>query len=137
LILNVVFSKEFLKPYYQTENLSKGVPRSHLVEGFDQMSCLSLWVDQGVGDAPAAKIKIRKPFSRSSSLKEVVEEEVLPKVSVPMKEKGKGKGIEKPIGVIDRAPLQQKDKGKSIEKPVEVININTPPSNHTFKRLIR
>jgi hypothetical protein len=39
--------------------------------------------------------------------------------------------------VIDRAPVQQKDKGEAIEKPVEVININTPPSNHTFKRLIR
>jgi hypothetical protein len=24
-----------------------------------------------------------------------------------------------------------------MKKPVEVININTPPSNHTFKRLIR
>jgi hypothetical protein len=87
--------------------------------------------------APVAKIRIRKPFTRSSSLKEVVEVEVLPKASVPRKEKDKGKGIENPIEVIDRASVQYKYKGKSIEKPIEVININTPPSNPTFKRLIR
>jgi hypothetical protein len=87
--------------------------------------------------APAAKIRVRKPFTRSSTHKEVVEAEVLPKVSVPRKEKDKGKFIEKPIEVIDRASVQQKDKGKSTEKPIEVININTPPSNPTFKRLIR
>jgi hypothetical protein len=56
--------------------------------------------------ALAAKIKIRKPFTRTLSLKEVVEAKFLPKVSVPRKEKDKGKGIEKPIGVIDRAPVQ-------------------------------
>ena len=39
--------------------------------------------------------------------------------------------------MIDISPMQQKDKGEAIKKPVEVININTPPSNHTFKRLIR
>jgi hypothetical protein len=55
--------------------------------------------------APTAKIKIKKPFTRSSALKEVVEEEILPKVSLPRKHKDKGKGIEKPIGVIDRAPV--------------------------------
>jgi hypothetical protein len=76
-------------------------------------------------------------FTRSSTLKDVVEEEVLPKASVPRKEKDKSKGIEKPIEVIDRAFVQQKDKGKATEKPIEVININTPPSNPTFKRLIR
>jgi hypothetical protein len=37
MILNVSFSKDFLKSYYQIENLSKGVPRSHIVEGFDKM----------------------------------------------------------------------------------------------------
>jgi hypothetical protein len=37
MTLNASFSKEFLKPNYQTDNLSKGVPRSHLVEGFDKM----------------------------------------------------------------------------------------------------
>ena len=37
MILNASFSKEFLKPDYQTYNLSKGVPRSHLVEDFDKM----------------------------------------------------------------------------------------------------
>jgi hypothetical protein len=87
--------------------------------------------------APVAKTRVRRPFTRSSSHKEVVEAEVLPKVLVPRKEKDKGKVIEKPIEVIDRASIQQKDKGKSTEKPIEVININTPPSNPTFKRLIR
>jgi hypothetical protein len=37
MTLNVAFSQEFLKPDYQTDNLSKGVPRSHLVEYFDKM----------------------------------------------------------------------------------------------------
>lgn len=37
MILNVAFSKDFLKPSYHKENLFKGVPRSHLVEGFDKM----------------------------------------------------------------------------------------------------
>jgi hypothetical protein len=37
MIINASFSKDFLKPDYQTDNLSKGVPRSHLVEGFDKM----------------------------------------------------------------------------------------------------
>jgi hypothetical protein len=35
--LNATFSKEFLKPEFQGDNLSKGVPRSHMVEGFDKM----------------------------------------------------------------------------------------------------
>jgi hypothetical protein len=39
--------------------------------------------------------------------------------------------------VIDIAPIQHKDKGEYIEKHVEVINIKTPPSNNTFKRLNR
>jgi hypothetical protein len=76
--------------------------------------------------APATKTRVRRPFTRSSTHKEVVEAEVLPKASVPRKEKDKGKFIEKPIEVIDRASVQQKDKGKSTEKPIEVININTP-----------
>jgi hypothetical protein len=37
MILNVSLSKDFLKPDYETKNLSKGVPRSHLVEGFDKI----------------------------------------------------------------------------------------------------
>jgi hypothetical protein len=37
MTLNATFSKDFLKPDYQKDNLSKGVPRSHLVEGFDKM----------------------------------------------------------------------------------------------------
>jgi hypothetical protein len=35
--LNASFSKYFLKLEHQKDNLSKGVPRSHLVEGFDKM----------------------------------------------------------------------------------------------------
>jgi hypothetical protein len=35
--LNSSFSKEFLKPEYQEGNLSKGVPRSHMLELFDNM----------------------------------------------------------------------------------------------------
>jgi hypothetical protein len=35
--LNKNFSKEFLKPKCQGDNLSKGVLRSHMVEGFDKM----------------------------------------------------------------------------------------------------
>jgi hypothetical protein len=40
---------------------------------------------------------------------------------------------------MTKASVQKKDKGKgeATEKPVEVININTPPDNPTFKRLIR
>jgi hypothetical protein len=37
MILNASFSKDFLKPDYQKDNLSKRVPRSHLVQGFDKM----------------------------------------------------------------------------------------------------
>jgi hypothetical protein len=33
--LNASFSKEFLKPECQGDNLSKGVPRSHIIQGFD------------------------------------------------------------------------------------------------------
>jgi len=35
--LNSTFSKEFLKPKYQGENLSKEVPRSHMLEYFDKI----------------------------------------------------------------------------------------------------
>jgi hypothetical protein len=35
--LNASFSKEFLKPECQGDNLSKGVPRSHMLQGFDKM----------------------------------------------------------------------------------------------------
>lgn len=37
MALNETFSKDFVKLEYQTDNLSKGVPRSHLVEEFDKM----------------------------------------------------------------------------------------------------
>jgi hypothetical protein len=37
LSLNASFSKEFLKLECQGDNLSKGVPRSHMHEGFDKM----------------------------------------------------------------------------------------------------
>jgi hypothetical protein len=78
-----------------------------------------------------------KPFTRSSSLKEAVEAKILPKALVPRKEKDKGKVIEKPVEVIDRDSIQQKDNGKGIENHVDVININTLPSNATFKILIK
>ena len=35
--LNAAFSKEFLKPKYQGDNLSKGVPKTHMIDGFDKM----------------------------------------------------------------------------------------------------
>jgi hypothetical protein len=35
--LNSSFSKEFLKPEYQVDKFSKGVPRSHMLECFDKM----------------------------------------------------------------------------------------------------
>jgi hypothetical protein len=44
--------------------------------------------------APAAKTRVRRPFTRSSTHKEVVEAEVIPKASVPKKVKGKGEAIE-------------------------------------------
>jgi hypothetical protein len=87
--------------------------------------------------APTSKIRIRKPFTRSSSHKEVVEAKVLPKASFPRKDKYNGKGIEKTIEVIDKASFQHKDKVKATEKSIEVINIIPRPSNPTFKRLIR
>jgi hypothetical protein len=37
MYLNETFSKEFLKPKYQGDNISKGVPRSHMIEGFDKI----------------------------------------------------------------------------------------------------
>lgn len=37
MTLNVAFSKEFLKPEYQGDNLSKGLPRNHMLEGLDKM----------------------------------------------------------------------------------------------------
>jgi len=35
--LNSTFSKEFLKHEYQGDNLSKGVPRNHMLEYFEKM----------------------------------------------------------------------------------------------------
>jgi hypothetical protein len=87
--------------------------------------------------SPAASIRINIPFTRSSSLNEAVEAHVLPKVSILKKFKDKGKGIEKPIEVINRAPVKQKYEGEAMKNLVEVINLNTPPSNHIFKILIR
>jgi hypothetical protein len=37
MTLNATFSREFLKPKYQKDNLPKGVPRNHMLEGFDKM----------------------------------------------------------------------------------------------------
>jgi hypothetical protein len=84
-----------------------------------------------------ASTKVKKPFTRSLALKEVFEEQVLPKVSIMKKKRDKGKGIEKPVEVVDRTPIQHKYEGEIMKKPIEVININTPPRNHAFKILIR
>jgi hypothetical protein len=40
-----------------------------------------------------ASTKVRRPFTRSSSLKEAVETKFLPKASIPKKKRDKGKGI--------------------------------------------
>jgi hypothetical protein len=37
MTLNATFFKDFLKPDHQKYNLSKEVPRSHLVDGFEKM----------------------------------------------------------------------------------------------------
>jgi len=37
MTLNASFFKEFLKPEYQEENLSKGVHINHMLEGFDKI----------------------------------------------------------------------------------------------------
>jgi hypothetical protein len=37
MTLNASFSREFLKLEYQGDNLSKGVPKNHMIEGFDKM----------------------------------------------------------------------------------------------------
>jgi hypothetical protein len=87
--------------------------------------------------SPTISTKVRKPFNRSSSLKEVDEAQALPKVSILKKKKDEGNDIEKPIEVIYRSLVQQKYEAQAMKNPVEIININKPPSNHTFKRLIR
>jgi hypothetical protein len=37
MFLNSSFSNKLFKPEYQGDNLSKGVPRSHMMEYFDKM----------------------------------------------------------------------------------------------------
>ena len=37
MTLNVSFSREFLKPEYEEDNLSKGVPKNHMLDVFDKM----------------------------------------------------------------------------------------------------
>jgi hypothetical protein len=37
MALDAAYAKDFLKTKYQTDNLSKGVPRNHLVEEFDKI----------------------------------------------------------------------------------------------------
>jgi hypothetical protein len=68
-----------------------------------------------------ASTNIRRPFTRSSSLKEAVEEHVPPKVSILKKNKDKGKGIKKPIEIGEVIPMQQKE--IRIKKPVEVEEV--------------
>jgi hypothetical protein len=98
--------------------------------------------------------KGRRPFTRSSVPKEVVEEQSLPEIPV---QKKKGKGIGKPVERKEETPVQKKkDKRKGIKKPdetdkeipmqveeeteknpVETVHVTTPPDSQTFKRLIR
>jgi hypothetical protein len=61
----------------------------------------------------ATSTKLRNPFTRSSALKEVVESQFLPQVSILKKKKYNGKDIVNPMEVIYRAPVQQKDEGEA------------------------
>jgi hypothetical protein len=104
---------------------------------------------------PTANTKVRKPFTRSSAPKEVVEEQSLPKASTLQKKKGKGivnlvekkeethvqkkkdkgKGIKKPDEIDKAIPMQQEE--ETMKNPVETVHVTTPPDSQTFKRLIR
>jgi hypothetical protein len=58
-----------------------------------------------------ASIKVRKPFTRASASKEVVEEQSLPKVSIQQKKENKGQGIgKKPCGEERRNPCTQEER---------------------------
>jgi hypothetical protein len=81
--------------------------------------------------------KFRRPFTRSSTLKEAIETQVLPKVSILKKKRDKGKGIGMPFEMVDVALMQKTNESEIMQNPFEVININTPPINNAFKRLIR
>ena len=39
--------------------------------------------------------------------------------------------------MVEVVPVQQEDEDKAINKSIETVNINTPPRNQTFKRLIK
>jgi hypothetical protein len=52
-----------------------------------------------------ASTKFRRPFTRSSALKEDIETQVLPKASILKKKRDKGKGIEKLIEVVEVASV--------------------------------
>jgi hypothetical protein len=58
----------------------------------------------------ATNIKVRRPFTRSSALKEVVEEQALPKVSILQKKKDKGQGIENPMEKKEENPVWRRKK---------------------------
>jgi len=65
-------------------------------------------------------IKVRKPFTRASTPKEVVEEQSLPKVFIPQNKKYKGQGIGNLMEKKEEIPVQKnKYKGQGIGKPVE------------------
>jgi hypothetical protein len=105
---------------------------------------------------PTTSTKIRKPFTRSSTPKEVFEEQSLPKASILQKKKGKGivnlvekkeetpmqnkkdKDIEKPVEKKEETPVQKKkDKGKGIKKPDEIDKaIPMQQEEETMKNLI-
>jgi hypothetical protein len=115
----------------------------------------------------AVEIKSRRPFTRSSIPKEVVQEHPLPETPVlkekgksidkPMKEKqetpaqkGKGKDTKRPLERKDETsekgiekPEKRKD-GTSMqeeketeENPIETEHTTTPPDSQTYKRLIK
>jgi hypothetical protein len=104
---------------------------------------------------PAASTKVRKDFTRSSTPKEVVEEQSLPKSSILQKKKGKcivkhvekkeetlvqkkkdkGKGIKKPDDIDKAIPMQQEE--ETIKNCIETVHVTTPPDIQTFKILIR
>jgi hypothetical protein len=103
---------------------------------------------------PAVKIKGKRPFTRSSISREVVEEQSIPEIPVQRK---KSKGIENPEERKEETPVQRK-KGKrkatkkpdevdkalpmqveeeTEKKPIETVHVTAPPDSQTFKRLIR
>jgi hypothetical protein len=103
---------------------------------------------------PTINTKRRRPFTRSSIPREVVEEQSLPEIHV-QKKKGKGigklverkkethvknkkdksKATKKPDEVDKAIPMQMEEETE--KKPIETVHVTAPPDSQTFKRLIR